>query len=81
MGFWRNVGYVWSVLMILAGIALLPYGLVSVLLGIFLIFILRHNAHEERMEKYMNRMTDMSEDATDKALFKEWLEKRKQHGI
>jgi len=81
MGFWRNVGYVWSVLMIICGLILLPFGLISVLLGIFLIFILRHNAHEERMEKYMNRMTDMSEDATDKALFKEWLEKRKQHGI
>jgi len=77
MGFWRNVGYVWAALMIIFGILLFPFGLISVILGIVLIMILRHNAHEERMEKYMNRMTDMSEDATDKALFKEWLAKKK----
>ena len=61
MGFWRNVGYLWGGLMILAGFVLLhlfPFGIVSALLGVFLIFILRHNAHEERIEEYMKRMAD-----------------------
>jgi len=77
MGFWRNVGYVWAVLMIIFGIVLLPFGLISVLLGIFLIFLLRHNAHEERMEKHMNRIVGLDADATERQLYKEWKERNK----
>jgi hypothetical protein len=77
MGFWRNVGYVWGVLMILCGLALAPFGLISVLLGIGLILWLKHDAKSERMEKQLNKIAGLEADALDRALFKEWMEKKK----
>ena len=51
MGFWRNVGYLWSILMIIFGIFVLPYGLVSIGLGIFLMLYLSWDANDEKIEK------------------------------
>ena len=51
MGFWRNVGYFWSGVMIILGLMMLPYGVVSIGLGIFLILYLKWDADEDKQEK------------------------------
>jgi len=55
MGFWRNIGYLWAVLMMIFGAVLLPYGLVSIGLGIFLFFYLCWDANDEKLEKEVNK--------------------------
>jgi UPF0716 family protein affecting phage T7 exclusion len=58
MGFWRNVGYFWAVMMILAGIALLPYGVMSIGLGLFLFFYLCWDAEDEKIERRWKQKID-----------------------
>lgn len=76
MGFWRNVGYFWSGIMILGGIILFPLGLVSVGLGLFFIYLLKHSAREERMEKYLKRIASIDADEQERKDFREWREKK-----
>jgi UPF0716 family protein affecting phage T7 exclusion len=51
MGFWRNCGYFWGVVMILGGILLFPFGLISMILGGLLIAWLRSHATQEKLLK------------------------------
>jgi hypothetical protein len=51
MGFARNLGYFWAILMMIFGFVMLPYGLVSIGLGLFLFFYLAWDAEDEKLER------------------------------
>lgn len=76
MGFWRNVGYFWSALMIIGGIILFPLGIVSIGLGLFFIYLLKHSAREERIEKHLKKIASTEADEQERADFREWRKKK-----
>ena len=58
MGFWRGVGYFFSVIIIIIGLLLLPIGLVGVVLGLIFIWMLRRSAGQERIEKHLREINE-----------------------
>jgi len=62
MGFWRNCGYFWGVVMILGGILLFPLGIVSMILGGLLIAWLRSHATQEKLLKQLVKQERESND-------------------
>jgi UPF0716 family protein affecting phage T7 exclusion len=56
MGFWRVIGNLCAAVMIVGGILLFPFGIVSIILGIFLAWMMHKNAADERQEKLMRSM-------------------------
>ena len=62
MGFWRGVGYFISILFIIGGFILFPYGLVVVILGIIFIWMLRRGAGQERIEKHLKEIRDIDKE-------------------
>jgi len=56
MGFWRVIGNICAALMIVGGILLFPFGIISIILGIFLAWMMHKNAADERQEKLMRTM-------------------------
>ena len=62
MGFGRILGYIFSVIWILASLILLPYSLVWIWAPIVIIIVLRRQAKREvRMEEYEKRQTESLE--------------------
>ncbi|MDW0134699.1 MAG: hypothetical protein QOK88_04225 [Nitrososphaeraceae archaeon] len=58
MGFWRGVGYFFSVIIIIIGLLLVPIGLIGVVLGFIFIWMLRRSAGQERMEKHLREINE-----------------------
>ena len=58
MGFWRGVGYFFSIVIIIIGLLLLPIGLIGVVLGFIFIWMLRRSAGQERMEKHLREINE-----------------------
>ena len=58
MGFWRGVGYFISILIIIAGIAFLPIGIVGIIIGAIFIWLLRKSARQERIEKQLKEINE-----------------------
>lgn len=81
MGFWRGVGYFWAILMIIGGLLLFPFGIISMILGAVLIVYLQNSAKNEKIEKHLQKIAGMDADATERALYKEWKEKRSRHEL
>jgi uncharacterized membrane protein len=62
VGFWRFVGYIISIIIILAGIAFLPIGIVGIIIGIIFIWMLRRGARKERIEKHLKEINERDKD-------------------
>ena len=58
MGFWRGVGYFFSIVIIIIGLLLFPIGLIGVVLGFIFIWMLRRSAGQERMEKHLREINE-----------------------
>ncbi len=62
--------------MIIGGIILFPLGIVSIMLGLFFIWLLRNSARQEKIEKHLNKIAGIDADVNERAAFKEWYEKK-----
>ncbi len=81
MGFWRNAGYVWASLMIIGGLILFPFGLISIGLAIFLIVFLKNNAKNEKIEKHLSKIAGVSITEQERIQFREWQEKKSRQEL
>ena len=61
MGFWRNVGYFLSVIMVICGFILFPIGLIGSTIGFIFIWMLKKSARDERMEKHLKKIAEDKE--------------------
>jgi hypothetical protein len=62
LGFGRILGYIFSIIWILASLVLLPYSLIWIWAPILIIIVLRRQAKREvRMEEYEKRQTESLE--------------------
>jgi Ca2+/Na+ antiporter len=58
MGFLRGVGYFFSILMIIVGIAFFPLGLIVAIAGGIFCWMLKKSAKQERLEKQLKSIVD-----------------------
>ena len=77
MGFWRGVGYFWAIIMIIGGLLLFPFGIISMILGAVLIVYLQNDAKNEKIEKHLQKIAGFDVDASERAAYKEWRERTK----
>lgn len=62
MGFGRNVGYFFAILMVMGGLLAFPIGLVIAIPGFIFIWMLKRSAATERIEKELKSINQIETD-------------------
>ena len=61
MGFWRGVGYVIAILILIAGIVTLPIGLVLIIPAIIMMWMLKKGGEVAAIKKDMKAVREIEE--------------------